>query len=72
MENVNGKERGLLHRRRNGILDLIALSLLVLHHRRPWVNFTNMITHSFYMRISQKRKKLLDLTVFLRFWDLHS
>ena len=28
------------------------------------VNFTNVITHSFYARRSQKRKKLLELTVF--------
>ena len=29
------------------------------------VNFTNMFTHSFYARRSQKRKKLHNLTVFL-------
>ena len=36
------------------------------HHHLcwPWVNFINKLTRSFYARRSQKRKKLLDLTVF--------
>ena len=34
------------------------------------VNFTNVFTHSFYAVRSQKRKKLLDLTVFLRVWNM--
>ena len=34
------------------------------------VNFINVFRRSFYSRISQKHKKLLKLTVLLRFWDL--
>ena len=35
-----------------------------------WVNFINVFMSSFYASISQKHKKLLDLTVFLCFWGL--
>ena len=36
----------------------------------PGVNFINVFMCGIYARRSQKRKKLLELTVFLRFWDL--
>ena len=35
-----------------------------LAYTMPWVNFINVLTHSFYAHRSQKRKKLLDLTAF--------
>ena len=34
------------------------------HKQRSGVNFTNVFTSSFYSSRSQKKKKLLDLTVF--------
>ena len=37
---------------------------------KPRVNFIIVFTCSFYDRRSQKRRKLLELTVFLCFWDL--
>jgi len=37
---------------------------------KPWVNFFNVITSSFYFWRSQKSKKTLILWLFLHFWDL--
>ena len=36
------------------------------------VNFINLFMPSFYARRSRKRQKLLELTVFLRFWGMQA
>ena len=50
------------------------LEIIINKKKNSWagVNFTNVFTSSFYTCRSQKCNKLLDFTVFCRFWDLHA
>ena len=48
------------------------LQISLKHAESSGVNFINMFMCSYYVRRSQKCKKLPEFTAFLRFWDLHA
>ena len=62
-----------LHLLRVFVVSVVGVNMLLLNSPslQAWVNFINVLTCSFYVRRSQKPKMLLEMTVFLHFWDLH-
>ena len=52
------------------IADCTATSLVKVNRLGPGLNFINVLRADFTRADPESAKKLLDLAVFLRFWDL--